>query len=95
MADDRKEIIERIGEEEFRSCGQFEDLQDPVVPPFFVFLYQIFTELYREDMSWQEVESYCRIRDIQLRQYEIDVFIKMKRWAYEQIKAMKDESEET
>ena len=63
MADDRKDIIERIGEEEFRSCGQFEDLQDPVVPPFFVFLYQIFTELYREDMSWQEVESYCRIRE--------------------------------
>lgn len=68
-------------------------MYDPEVPLFFAFLYNIFVELYREDMSWQEVESYCRLRDIQLRQYEIDTLIKMRGWAYEQIKAMNAESE--
>lgn len=71
----------------------FKELYEPDVPLFFTFLYQIFIELYREDMSWQEVESYCRLRDIRLRQYEIDTLIKMRGWAYEQIKAMNLESE--
>ena len=92
-AEDRKEIIERLGREEFYRCGYYKELYDPEVPPFFAFLYNIFIELYREDMSWQEVESYCRLRDIQLRQYEIDTLIKMQHWAYEQIKAMNKESE--
>ena len=92
-AEDRKAIIERMGREEFYSCGMFKELYEPDVPLFFTFLYQIFIELYREDMSWQEVESYCRLRDIRLRQYEIDTLIKMRGWAYEQIKAMNWESE--
>lgn len=83
-----------MGKEEFLACGQFKELYEPVVPPFFVFLYQMFVELYREDMTWQEVESYCRLRGIRLTQYEMDVIIRMKGWAYEQIEAMKKEDEE-
>lgn len=90
-AEDRKEIIERMGVDAFISCGQFTELYEPEVPRFFLFLYKFFLDIYREELSWTEIESYCRLRDIVLTQYELDVVIKMFGWASEQIKAMRDE----
>lgn len=42
-------------------------------------------------ITWKDVQAYCDMRKIELSQYEIDVIIKIKRWANEEIAKLKED----
>lgn len=42
-------------------------------------------------ITWTDIESYCRIRKIDLTQLEVDYLIKIKAWASEEISKLDKE----
>ena len=70
-----------------------ETYSEPTVPPCFVFIFNAFMEIYNacgESLTWTDIYSYAKIRDVQFRQFEITYILKCNTWANEQIKEMRD-----
>lgn len=42
-------------------------------------------------ITFQDIESYCKMRKIELSQYELDLINKMSRWAGEEIGKLRKE----
>lgn len=91
-AEDRADLIESQGEEYFYSNPDFEYLYEPDVPLCFIWLYNVFLEIYNhcdEVMTWRDIEAYCHIRGITLTQIEVDYLLLMNGWANKKIKEMR------
>lgn len=87
-------MIDSIGEEEFLNSTEYEYLQEPKVPPCFVWVYTVFIEIYNhcgETLTWSEIKAYCDLRQIVLSQLEIDYILKMNGWANSKIKEMRED----
>lgn len=94
--EDRQQAIKQLGVKEFYSNKSYEYLWDKPVPCCFVFIFNVFLEIYNSctlvggltyarNITWQDIESYCRLRKIDLSQLEIDYLLKIKGWADQQI----------
>lgn len=86
-----------MGEEVFFANKDYDYLKEPEVPPCFVWLYNVFLELYNgcgDNLTWSEIKAFCDMRQVVLTQIELDYIFKMNSWANAQIKKMRDESEE-
>jgi len=95
-AEDRKELIETLGEECFVESKDFDYLRDPNIPLCFSFVFSSFIEIYNhshEVLTWTDIYSYAIMRKIDFTQTEIDYIIKCNAWANEQIKKMRDEED--
>lgn len=94
--DDRNELIKGIGEEEFYRNANYKQFWDYPCPFCFLFIFKVFLELYNgctvvggfsafKHITWQDIESYCKIRKLELTQLEIDYLLKIKGWASDEI----------
>ena len=76
------------------SNPSYEYLQDITIPPCFLWCFNVFLEIYGmsiDTITWKDIQAYCEMRDITLAQYEIDILIKIKRWANEEIAKLKED----
>lgn len=92
--DDREDLIAQIGRNEFECNSSYDYLKDIPIPPCFLWVFNVFLEIYGmsiDAITWKDIQSYCEMRKIQLSQYEIDVIIKIKRWANEEIAKLKED----
>lgn len=100
--DDRKDLIEDIGEEEFFNNESYKEFWDYPCPFCFLYIFKVFLELYNsctviggvsyfEHITWQDIDSYCRVRKIDLSQLEIDYLLKIKNWAKDEINKLEKE----
>lgn len=93
-ADDRAELIEGLGQENFDSNPSFDYMRNIPIPDEFVWIFQVYMEIYgmaTEGITWNDVESYCRMRKVDLTQYEINTLLKIKRIANATIKKLKED----
>ena len=91
--EDRDEAIELIGVDEFYSVKENEQYRSLPIPIFFTRLFSIFIEIENlkgESLTWNILESYCKIRNVKLTQYEIELIIKMNSWASEERNALQN-----
>lgn len=102
--DDRNDIIKDIGEKEFYSNENYRELWDYPCPFCFLYIFRIFLEVYNgctvvggfssfKHITWQDIESYCRIRKIELTQLEVDYLLKIKSWASDEIYKLEQEEQ--
>lgn len=86
----------RNGEKEFYSNEAYSDLWDIPVPPCFVYIFNVFIELYNSvdgGITFNDIKVYCDVRKVELKQIEIDYILKMKSWAASQIHEMEKDEE--
>lgn len=84
-----------MGIEEFYAVKENEQYRSLPIPIFFTRLFSIFIEIENlkgESLTWTILESYCKIRNVSLSQYEIDMIIKMNAWASEERNALQNTS---
>lgn len=91
-----------MGREEFYSNKNYSHLYDVECPICFLFLYQTFFEIYsycsvsggiesRKSINWNDIYSYCALRNLRLSQFELNSLLKIIKWADEQINEMNNE----
>lgn len=86
-----------MGVEYFESNHDFDELRDPNVPPYFLFIFNSFLEIYNcsgESITWTDIQSYAILRNVKFTQTEIDYILKCINWANVQMKEMRDYEKE-
>jgi hypothetical protein len=90
-------LIESIGIHNFYNNTNYEYLYDKELPKCFEYIFSVFCELFnccttlmgfcssRREITWQDINAYCNVRNIRLKQIEIDYLLKIKSWASESI----------
>lgn len=83
--EDRNDIIKTVGKQEFYSNENYEYLWDIQIPPCFLFIFNVFLELYshcsasgfssQKNVTWQDIESYCHVRKLELTQLEVSYLL--------------------
>lgn len=94
-AQDREDIINSMGAEYFEQNHDFDDLREPNIPLYFSFIFYAFLEIQScsgECITWTDIASYAKMRKIDFSQYEIDLLLKCKTWAENQMSKMREES---
>lgn len=96
-------MIKSIGWEAFYSNDNYSYLRDKELPSCFIYIFSVFLELYygctiitffggsQRNVTWQDIESYCRVRKANLTQIEIDYLLKIKNWVSEAINELEKE----
>ena len=46
----------------------------------------------RREITWQDINAYCNVRNIRLKQIEIDYLLKIKSWASESINELEKDA---
>ena len=85
-----------MGEDAFNKSEQYDYLKDILPPVCFVYIFNIFMELWGNkstdnSFTWTDLKSYCDMRKIELRQYEISLIMKCKSWANNEISKLKED----
>jgi hypothetical protein len=84
-----------MGWKEFYENESFSILHDIEPPICFQFAFTVFRELYngcREgNITYQDMESYCRMKHIELTQYEIELVKRMNYWANDEVDKLKND----
>lgn len=94
--EDRKDLIKDLGRKEFYSNPMYKDLWDYPCPPCFLFIFSTFLELYshcttiggfavQKNITWQDIESFCHVRKIELSLIEVDYLFKIAHIADDEI----------
>lgn len=84
-----------MGEEYFYSCEEYEYLHDIPFPPFFLYEFNVFIEIYNmsggmDGMTWKDIQAWEYCRNTKLKQCEIDVILKIHRWANQTIEELQN-----
>lgn len=94
-AEDREDLIKAIGEEKFNKNPKYDEFYEPSIPFCFIYIFNIFMELFNNSgeggFNWQDINSYCQVRKINLSQTEIDYIMKCKKWASNEISKLRDD----
>lgn len=94
-AEDREDLIKDLGREEFEASRHYEELRDIPPPPCMAFVFEAFIELYNMSgeggITFADIETYRRVRRVELSQYEIDCLIKCRGWAQREINRLDKE----
>lgn len=70
--------------------------KDPDVPPCFLWLFNTCIEMYGccgESLTWTEIESYAKIRNVKFTQLEVDYLLLINSTANSQISKMRKEED--
>ena len=89
-------MIAVLGKDEFYKNEANEKYFDIDVPLCFVWLFNVFVELYNasgEQLTWCDIDAYTRVRDVVFTQSEIDVVLKMKYWAESEAAKLREDGE--
>lgn len=83
-----------MGAETFWKIESNAIYKDPEVPPCFLWLYATYFEIQQfcgESITWTEIESYARIRNIKFTQSEIDYLLLINSTANSKKSEMREE----
>ncbi len=89
-------MIKQLGEETFYSNEKYSELFDIECPICFLFIFHTFFEIYshctisggfecKKTITWQDIESYCNLRNMKLSQLELSYLLKIIKWVEEEI----------
>lgn len=82
-----------MGVEYFENNHDFDELRDPIVPPYFLFVFNSFIELNScsgEQITWTDINNYAILRNIKFTQIELDLILKCISWSNSQIKELRN-----
>lgn len=96
-AEDRRELVEHIGIEEFLTNPAYETLQDIDPPVCFTLIYGTFIELYCSSqdglITYTDIASYEFVMGERLTSYEVMMIKRCNAWAGDEAQKMREEDD--
>lgn len=98
-AEDREDAINAMGGAVFWANESNREMySEPEVPPFFLFVFKSFVEIYNassESVTWTDIYCYDKIRNVGLTQFEVTEILKCVGWASSEISRMRESEGQT
>lgn len=90
----RKHLIETLGEEAFELSGKYEEWRDIAVPDSFIWIFDVFVDIYfcsHDFISYPDIAAWEQVYRTRLSAYEVRLIRKMSVWAADETGKAREE----